>query len=416
MRRFLKIFILIIMLYILFLIALQIYNKFTDSYETLVVEVSKIKDSANGDGMIFKDEVVFNLSGEKIVKKTQTDGSKIKVNSEIARVFENEQDALKYENLIVLEEELKELKRVENDDVLKNLNLYKLNNEIYANYYLILNNIEKRKIKDVMENKRNLKYLLNIKKNLIRKDANFSNSISKTKEEIKKLKSNIKMPKIINSKETGYFVGKTDGFEEKCNLKNMDRLEIDEFKNYLKNFDSDKKENKKNVKVIVNPKIFFKMLIPTKNIINKKVDSEFKIKFKDFDEEISARLSDLKVNYYEKISLATFEINKMDENFATLRKSNAEVIFNEYEGFKIPKSALQTNEKNENGVYVIEKFMLNFKRIEILSEDEDFIICRAYPSENVSSSNYLTNLDKIVVKGRDLYDKKPVWIRIWRKN
>ena len=408
MRRFFKIFILIVVCYFLFLIASHLYFKYTNSYETLVVEVSKIKDSATGDGIIYKDEIVFNLSDEKIIKKTQTDGSKIGINSKIAQIFENDQDALKYENLTILEEELKDLEKVKNNDLLKNLNLHKLKNEIYENYDLLLKNIEKRKLKEAIENKKNIKYFLNIKDNLINKKTNFENSISKIKENIKKLKNTIKMPKTIFSKETGYFVGKTDGFEEECSLKNINKFNLEQFKDYLKKFDNNKKENKKNAKIIVNPKIYFKMLIPTRIINNKKINDEFKIKFKDSNEEIFTTLKDVKISYNKNLSLAIFEINKMDENLSTLRKANAEVIFKEFEGFKIPKNALQTNEKNETGVYVIEKFFMNFKKVEILNEDEDFIICRAYPSENVYNSNYLTNLDKIIVKGRDLYDKKPV--------
>lgn len=408
MKRLFKIFILIIVLYFLFLIASQIYFNFTNSYETLIIEVSKIKDSATGDGIIFKDEIVFNLSDEKIIKKIQEDGSKVRKNSKIAQIFENEKDALKYENLSALEEELKDLNKVENDADLKNLNLYKINNEIYENYNLILKNIEKRKIKDITKHKKKLKYFLNIKKDLINKETSFKNSISKIKENIKKLKNSMNMPKTILTNKSGYFVGKTDGFEEECGLNNINKLEINEFKNYLENFENKKKENKKNAKIIINPKIYFKMLIPTKNIINKKINSEFKIKFKDLNEEIFTILTDFKINYDEKLSLATFEITKMDENLATLRKSNAEVIFKEFEGFKIPKVALQTNEKNETGVYVIEKFIVKFKKVEILNEDENFIICKSTPGKNFYNSDYLTNLDKIILNGKDLYDNKPI--------
>ncbi len=408
MKRLFKIFILIIALYFLFLIASQIYFNFTNSYETLIIEVSKIKDSATGDGIIFKDEIVFNLSDEKIVKKTQEDGFKVRKNSKIAQIFENEKDALKYENLSALEEELKDLNKVENDADLKNLNLYKINNEIYENYNLILKNIEKRKIKDITKYKKKLKYSLNIKKDLINKENSFKNSISKIKENIKKLKNSMNMPKTILTNKSGYFVGKTDGFEEECGLNNINKLEINEFKNYLENFENKKKENKKNAKIIINPKIYFKMLIPTKNIINKKNNSKFKIKFKDLNEEIFTILTDFKINYDEKLSLATFEITKMDENLATLRKSNAEIIFKEFEGFKIPKIALQTNEKNETGVYVIEKFIIKFKKVEILNGDENFIICKSTPSKNFYNSEYLTNLDKIILKGKDLYDNKPI--------
>ena len=409
MKSFLlKLFILVISTYIIILFSHEIYVKFSNSYETQIIDVSILQEKSKAKGIIYKDEVILNSGYGNITKNMQPNGAKVSVNSNIVQIYDSKEDAQKYDRILKLREELKNLENIQNEKQSKNLNFAGVEKHIYFSYYNFLDKIINKNLNDVEDDKANLTSYLNMRETIINKNIDFNKSILKIKEEIAGLEKTVKMPKIIFSKETGYFVNFTDGLENICSINNIENLKFDKFKNFYENYNKYRKNSDKNVKIITSHNILFKAIMKTKDLSNRKINCDCKIKFKETDQEVEANLKNVYLNFNKEYSLAIFEILNMNEKLSSLRKAEADVIFKEFEGFKIPKEAVRNNSENETGVYIISGSNIKFKKISILFEDEDFVICSINPKNKSETSKYLKNLDKIIVKGRNIYENKKV--------
>lgn len=391
--------------------AFQIYMAFNFSYETFTVSLSKIEKKIESCGVIYKDEFILNFDAKgMIVKNMYPVGDKIPSNAVVARIYKNKDDAIKFENISALEEEIKDLESVQDETSSQNVDILDVNRQIQLNYVNLLNEIKDKDFFKVCEGKRNITLLFNTKNMLINKGVDYANFIEKLKLEKQNIESGINNPEDVISSESGYFADNIDGLESECCVQNVEKLNLEEFIDFIKKpISSYKPSNNYSLKVITNPIVLFKAVVPTNFLVGTKIGQSYKIKFKDIGEEIPANLYDMFIDIDKKYSLGIFSLNAMTEKLARLRKSDVEItVDRELEGFKVPKEALRVNNENEVGVYAVEGISLKFRLIDILSENTHFIICAAQPKDMSKIRRYLKNFDKIIVKGRNLYENKPI--------
>ena len=100
-------------------------------------------------------------------------------------------------------------------------------------------------------------------------------------------------------------------------------------------------------------------------------------------------------------TLVVAECSMMDFTSATVRITDCELLFKQYKGIKIPKTAIRFEDGNM-GVYVNFSNIVQFKKISPIYEDENYVII---PTTQ-SSDNQVKLYDSIIVKGRNLYDGK----------
>ena len=100
-------------------------------------------------------------------------------------------------------------------------------------------------------------------------------------------------------------------------------------------------------------------------------------------------------------TLVVIECTVMDEYSASVRITDCEVLFKQYKGIKIPKSAIHFVD-GQMGVYVNFSNIVYFKKISPTFEDDNYVIVPKTTNEN----NQVEMYDSIIVKGRNLYDGK----------
>jgi hypothetical protein len=91
----------------------------------------------------------------------------------------------------------------------------------------------------------------------------------------------------------------------------------------------------------------------------------------------------------------------MDSVSAVTRVTDCEILFKQYRGIKIPKTAIHFVD-GEMGVFVNYSNMVQFRKIDPMFEDENYVIVPSTPT----ASNQVKLYDSIIVKGRNLYDGK----------
>ena len=405
LKIFINLFILIFVIFFIWIIW-QFYLQMRFQLETEVVNSETFMKKIDVLGVLFKDEQVLNYGDCKnaLVRNVYSDGEKVARNAEVARKYVSELDIKNLDNLKKIDEKILNLGEIQKIG-LYGKNLGGLNKQIYSNYFELLNCLKTSDGKIISTVKDNIIKGLNQKQILIGKVKDFNLSIENLKKKklaISKLVSS--NYKSIATPVSGYFVGSVDGFEQTCCLEKSKEFDGEKLRKLFEFVDETKKVKNCVGKMIINPRIFFKVVFPNSVYIDFKVGSQCTLKFEQTGDEILSELIDFDFGLNKNECVATFEIDCITSQLASLRKSHAQVSFNNYYGLKLNKLAIRKNKENKLGVYVLVGSSLKFKLIDILIEDRNFVISKIHEDNNV----YLKELDRVVVKGKNLYDGKRI--------
>lgn len=89
---------------------------------------------------------------------------------------------------------------------------------------------------------------------------------------------------------------------------------------------------------------------------------------------------------------------------ASVRTADVTVIKSEHSGIMVKAEAMRIVE-GKTGVYVVSGLEAKFVEADIIFSGDDYHIC----APNTSDSSKLRLYDKIIVKGRNLYDGKIIY-------
>lgn len=401
-----KILFFVFLSFLFIFLTLHIFLVFNLKYETEVTYCADVSKKINSYGVIFKDEKILDYCEDgEVIKNIYRDGSHVAADSEIARKYYKESDVKNLEKIEKIDEKIKNLEETQKFIKNSNFNFNDLNNQVYRNYFELCDAIKQNNSQLFSKKKNEIIDCLNKKQILIGRAKNFNDSIKNLKKN-RALISNLvsAKPKKIRTPISGYVVSKIDSFENECSLEAMKSLDVEKLQKIYDYCEKNRNKFKLGNKIIYNPQIFFKMLLPTNLMIDCSVGSTCVLKMQQNGEEVDAELVDLNLGKNGQKGLATFEINSMTDKLASTRQSKVEVNFKKYYGLKISKIAIRKNKKNQTGVYVKIGAIAKFKLVDILTENDDYIISKIHDD----SDDYVRELDEVIVKGKNLYDRKKI--------
>ena len=99
--------------------------------------------------------------------------------------------------------------------------------------------------------------------------------------------------------------------------------------------------------------------------------------------------------------LVVLKSTTMNKQAASSRIVDSEILFSQYRGIKIPKSAIRIVD-GEMGVYVKFSKLVIFKKVTPVYQDDNYVILPL----KVEEGNEVELYDDIIVKGVNLYDGK----------
>ena len=204
----------------------------------------------------------------------------------------------------------------------------------------------------------------------------------------------------ITAKESGYFVSKTDGYENALSTADLEKI-TPEFLAEVK-----PKETPKNVigKIVSDYEWYVAATVPLNDSLKFKEGQELTLLTTvKSSPSLAVTLKRINLSETEETAVMIFVCSDMNSELATVRSGNMTVVSKEYNGLKIPKRALRVVD-SQKGVFVQTGMQINFVPVEVVYRTDGYILCEK-KNEN---GNYLKLYDKVVVKGKNLYDGKIV--------
>ena len=368
----------------------QLYYKINDNHDTEEAVLCDINENLSFQGVIIRDEKVIKDDSDGVLDYKYNDGSKISVGNTIANVYKNQEDIFAQKQIERLKNTISMLERAQNPGTINYVQPDTLKIKIDNEYNEILTNSLKKDYSSLSKTKNDLSIVLNIYDILTGNTKDYSKQIKSLKTQVSKLNKNSKLIKQIKSSETGYFVSYADGFENKLKTKNVNKLTEKEISDII-NSKTQYQEN-------VVGKIFNDYSCKIVGVIDKDKrvaeGTHLNLMLNSSKNKYDVTVDSIKPAEDDNKNIVVFSCDILDDALVGERVQSAKIVFDEYEGLKIPRKAIRFKNQ-EKGVYVLLGNDITFKKIDVIYEnnDDDFVI-----SKNTSNDEYVLLYDQILME------------------
>lgn len=399
-----KVLIVILLLFMLTTVINIAYHSLAQQYPTETAIAYTTSNKVTFNGVYIRDEQVLTFDGGGIVSYAVPDGGKLSKNSAVAYIYDDESSIETKQDIAKLQSELDILTKIENPGTTEVAQPSYLTSLIQEKYLSIAYNKELGNLDKVNTAKNELLVQLSTMQIVTDPENTFESRINELKSEINTLESKLADPiSTIWVDRTAYFVSYIDGYEDYLSTEMMDNLtvdDIDKIEDEIENLDTT------NVigKLIDDYKWYMVGVIDnSKNIFS--VGDIVSLSLESSSVTVKGEISQIRDTEKSNESIVYVMCNQMTKDVVQHRVETVEMSVKNYEGIKVPKSALRfvnISEEDEEGnmvtneyegVYIKVGEQILFKKIDVIYRSDDYVISK------VSTNNeYLALYDDIIVE------------------
>lgn len=368
-------------------ICTQVYYFLHDKHDTEEAVLATVNEDIVFDGIIVRDESVVTYNGSGVLDYKYADGSKVSMNSTVAEVFSSEKAIYARDRIAEIDAEIEQLEKAQDPATTNYAEPDALISGMKSGYNDLLESVENRELDRIPDIRSRITLNSNMYSIITGTEAGYSDAIDTLKAERNELMDLTSAPDdAIKADRTGYFVSYADGYEDQLKTSDVDKLTESDIREIIK---GDKTPPANAV-----GKTFESYNCKIVGIV--KADSRI-----TDDADVSLKLNSSRTIYRCKVDsvknsgenmIIVLDCDRVDQTLVGSRALSAKLIFDEYQGIKVPRSALRFR-GDEKGVYVILGKDISFKKINVIYEGDDFVL-----SENTSDEEYLLLYDQILLE------------------
>lgn len=367
--------------------------------ETVKANEGFINDSILTVGIVCREETAIDNVADGYFYYNAENGQRVSSGMIIGEVYSSQTDINNINTSKLIETQIDNLEEAENFMSSVNVDISITRRQLSNSMVNFSQHMSREDYSGIYENVQDM--LLNLNK--INVAMNRGGDISQTKETLKNqnntIKSNTASPiQTIYSPTSGYFMSNVDGYENIA--------DTDYFKNisYAEGADillkpMEAPQNKYG-KMITDYKWSLCTYITPSQAEKLYEGQRVKLSLDSSENEYHTVTVENIIPKDEMV-LVVLKSTTMNNQAAASRISDCEILFSQYRGIKIPKSAIRIVD-GEMGVYVKFSKLVIFKRVNPVYQDENYVILPLEPQEG----NEVELYDDIIVKGVNLYDGK----------
>lgn len=381
---------------------LQVYLMNANKVDVVKATEGYINDSIISQGIVCREEIVLTKSSSGVVDYLIKDGERVSKGHKIAEVYPSYEDL---NNIIYLKSRQKALDDIKVVESYIDGNVLDISNtrkQLSSQMSQLSSLTAKEDFNHTLENLNELIVSLNKIGISTGKITDFSEAKRKIQSEIDAIQSKIPQPiDTMNSPYTGFFLRTIDGYENTATVEKFINMSYAEGVQMINSTSEQPLSDNEYGKIITDYRWSICTYLDKDQASRLREGKSIKISLDVNSNEYHKATVEKIIDKGEK-TLVVIECTDMDSIAATTRVTDCEILFKQYDGIKIPKTAIKFDSEQTMGVYVNFSNVVKFKKISPVYEDENYVIV---PS-TVSSENQVKLYDSIIVKGRNLYDGK----------
>ena len=408
--KIIKIISVLLSVFIILYVVTQAVSFFYSPYDTETVFETTINNSIHTSGLVIRNESVINQKKQGVLSYQIPNGSKVSKNSIIAMRYASEQDMMTQAKIESITKEINMLTEAQKKGATAGATLDSITTQLNETYLQLMGDLNHLALDKLEDYKLNIQELISKKHIVIGKQADYNAKIAALQAEQKELQSSIQSkPTSVTAENSGYFAQTVDGYEEQFRCADANSVSVDTLNQLItqkKEMDANKSEDTYIGKLIDSFEWKLVALVNKTDVTSIKAGNSVRLIFHAYgDTEYEATVDYVDFDKDREQNTVVLSCNIMDNNITRMRVEDVEIAKSSITGIKVPKKAVRY-ENGEIGAYEKIRQKLYFRKIDKLYETEDYIISKIH--ENDSDHEYVHQYDDLVIKGKDLYDQKPV--------
>lgn len=388
-----KVLILLITALLLTMVGSQAYRILNDRHDTQEAVLYSINEDIDFQGVIVRDETPVTYSGGGVVSYAYSDGSKVSTGNAVAQIFDSEEAVSAARRLEQVEEEIAQLKRAQNPGTTDYVQPESISGKIDDYYKQLLSYKNEGEFENFSGVKSDMSLVMNIYNIISGISSDYDSKIAELQQEEIQLKSQTDKAKdTVTAPQTGYFVSYCDGFEDKLNKQNAEKLDESEINDIVNSAAAPQDNTNSNYvgKMFTDYSCYIVGVIDTDSRVAQDANLQLTLDSSDTVYNVTVEL--VKKADSEGKSVVVLSCDSLDEALVGRRVQSMQLIFDEYQGLKVPRSAIRF-QGDQKGVYVILGQDITFKKIDVIYEGSDFVLSR-----NTSDEDCLLLYDQILLE------------------
>ncbi len=387
---------------VLFVLIVVFHHVFSLIYNPIKTETAVYYTATDGldiTGLIVRNETLVTADKNGVLHFLVSDGGRVPKDGLIANIYDNEASSITLNEIEDLSEKISDIEEILSYNDTDAINLDIINSKVQNDINDFILSTATSDFSRVNSSSSDLLSSINRKQAALGYDVDFASQLETLKAKYDSLSQKLPSAKgKIKAQKSGYFVSKTDGYEEILKDTNLDDLTYE----FLE--DINPKETPANAigKIVSDYEWYIAAKVSVNESLNFKEGESLVIETSvKASKELPVTVKQINISEKSDNAVILFACNQMSSELATMRSGPMTVIKNRYSGLKIPKSALRVVD-SVRGVYVESGMQVDFVPIEIVFKTDSYLICK----KQSGNDNALKLYDKVVVKGKNLYDGK----------
>ena len=387
---------------------LQLTLSVGDLVTVETVEMTSYEDTYDVTAYILLNERIISSTTQGAISYLVDDNEKVYTGMEIATVYSDPEDAEIQRQINEYSKKIEILKK-SSSEAISTTNIVSIDNSIQQLIAQTIREVNNNKLTSALYSKDELLVMMNRKESLKSEAESYDLQISALNNEILRLKASINGNKVSSvADRSGYFYSTFDGYESLFTISALNNLTIDNYKTLIGSTPNFALVNSAIGKIVYDSKWYFLCEIDKITSSRFKIGGLYKFSFlHSNDIEIKMKLEKYVSQTDNEKMVAVFSSQELPNDFSFKREQPVKIQLESFEGLEVPTTALHKKD-GKTGVYIVKGNIVQFREIEILSEQRGYVIA-AFPDEDnkaLISPTKLSLYDLIIVGGKNIYDGK----------
>lgn len=380
------------------------YSALNVDVETITAVKSTVYETIDAQALVIRDEHTVSGSSGGVTVASVNNGEKVKAGGNIAMVFSFEEDATKYSSAQELQNQLSYYEELETQASGTVTDVEQIDSDILSDVNNYIRAVGNGRYDSLLE------YSDDLNERFIRRQLTIGEKIdfSQVKSDIKNQLDEINVSTCspvdyLTTEESGIFSSYTDGFESIVDYSKATEIDAATLKSCIEKVSESENDSSSFGKLITSYEWYFCCVVPSKDTAKISDGDTLNVTLKSSDDILKCQVisgADPDLNTEETVLV--LRCSDMNSRIASMRLEDIEIRYSEYEGFKIPASAVHVDDNGEKFVYALISNTVEKRSGEIIYSTKDYVVF-GYDAQNSDSIRYY---DQIITKGTDLHDGK----------
>lgn len=367
---------------------------FDKTYETEVAAEATVKKTISANCFIVRKEniITSDNTGHKVCKVSN--GGKVAKDSDVISFYENASDVEIANEINALEEYLASIDEINRQNSIHVADLDIISSQTGNAIENLLENVYDNNFSEAQKSLKSLRYYMAQGQLATGREDNYDKVISDCQTKLNELKSKyVSREKSVVSEYSGYFLNFADGYENSLNYDDIESVSVSE----IENIKPAKVEQNQIGRVISENEWYIVTVVNTADI--KEIfegDSINVSTMLSSVDELNVKVRAINKSDDGKKSALVLSCMKMNEELATLRQKEMQIVLKTYRGLKVNSRSVRIKD-GKKGVYVKLGSVIKFVETDIVYSTKDYVIVKSD-----YGSGKLKIYDDVIVKGKGL--------------